>query len=104
MNNTNLTTLESRVLDALYENAICTADVAYMSDDDRQFKNYSDASTWATENGLTHIASDEEIIQTIERLHRHGLVSRAPSRRGSSYWYALTDDANARVSIARLAY
>ena len=94
MKQINLTTLEECVIEALHEASICSSDIEWIDDTTRRFRNYSDASTWAIENGLTSNGTDEEIITTVFSLIERGLVKRTDSRRKSSEWFSLTSEGN----------
>lgn len=89
MTHINLTTLEAMILDSLNDVSINSSDIEWASDNERRFVNYSDASRWATENGVTANASDEEIISALYSLVERGLVTRKDSRRKSSVWFSL---------------
>ena len=88
----NLTTLETRILDALAGTSICSSDFEWIDDTHRRFSNCSDASRWAIENGLTSYGTDDAIITTIFALIEKGRVKRTDSRRKSSEWFSLTDE------------
>lgn len=92
-----LTTLEECVIDALHQTSICSSDFEWINDDERRFVNFSDASNWAIKNGLTTIASDEQIITTIFSLIERGLVKQTDSRSNSSVWFSVTAEGAAQL-------
>ena len=89
-----LTTLEECVIDALHQNSICSSDFEWIDEATRRFRNYTDASKWATNAGLNANGSDDDIIQVLFSLAEKGLVKRTDSRRKSSEWFSLTSEGN----------
>ena len=90
MTHCTLTSIESRILDSLNDVSISSTNIDWSSDNDRRFAQFSDASKWAIENGLTTVASDDEIIRALFSLVEKGLVTRKDSRRKSSFWFSLS--------------
>lgn len=91
MTHINLTTLETMILDSLRDVSINSTDIEWVSSNERGFVNFSDASKWATENGLTAVGSDDEIIRALYSLVEKGLVTMKDSRRKSSFWFSQID-------------
>lgn len=102
---TNLTTLESRILDAMRcEDSAINGEWTAVgeSDDDQKWRldSGSDAANWARDSGLTAHWSDDEIIRAILALADRGIVTARWSRSGSSQWYSLSPEGRALAESA----